>query len=599
MNLGFIGREDYVVTTDEREWNVRSFSISFENASFFEIIDSAFATPARYVEEIFVRLSILESESSKGTHRFVFNPLFDVHRVVVEQVISVLKYLKPFDGLTIVADEDGIPAGYLIPDAVAGESAHLLSLLSTVDAALDARFCQLAFGIETRCVEPPRLKLAAPGLTYSNGFAYKSNRDIFRWTTERAVQLLELHPVEARGGLPLSAVMPHHAGDVLFFCLADRGVKSRFSRIVVNRTYCDIVVDNGPGLVIVPIDRPVINRSGELLRDNAMPDNVYFNAFKDILPDDSLYYYCRPSRDYNATKFHLIDHFAFAMGARFSSKDRLLTRCMRFAEHVPQAAVYGRTLKVLLHFDAGWPLKIYPRKDQERLIGMLQALGYTVTVLAADPETFPMCDATVFRSYVQLKELLSQHDIIVGMDSFPAHYAAHVLGLPTICLFSSTRPDNSNAPKALNYAALEKGLSCRPCYGNARCPLFAVSHCLNFSAPEDVVAEVGKILAGVEEGASYAGMTTSALLQEALGPEVITRRPSIEIRRLDLKHMALKALVHRTILCRFYRLVLLLREFASVVERDGILQAGLRTKQFLVKITRRWWNRVSVRSISN
>jgi hypothetical protein len=593
MKLGVIGSSQYQIADDGRQWDLYSFIISQHRLSFFEMLDSAFATPARYIEEIFVRLCRLDRDTPLRSRKFVFNPLFDANELVIMQVVSALRDMAPFDGVTILIDVDGLPAGYLLPGEIDAEDALFLSLLSAVNGEIDAALCRLLFQVDVQCVPVPRLALIAPGQAYSNGFAYKPNRDIYKWTAERAIELLRSTPAKTRETLPITAIMPHHAGDVLFFALACNGTEPRFSRVAVNRAYRDIVADNAPQLAIVSIDETIINRSGEFQQDKATPENVYFHSFKDGLPKDSLYYYCRPSRDYNATSFNLIDHYAFAVGGRFYTEDRLLTGRTRAVPKCIPRTNATEPVRVLLHFDAGWPLKIYPRPHQDRLIDLLQNRGYSVTVLASDPGAYVKCDATTFKGYWAFKELLEKHQFLIGMDSFPAHYAAHVQGVPTICLFSSTRPDNSNAPSALNYASMEAGLRCRPCYGVAKCPLYGAPTCRNFVEPERVFAEMERILAEASNALLHKGnVPLISKTEQDCSVLTIELQPS-KIRRISLNHIYMKIFLHRVILRRVRHLSLLVREFSSVAERDGLLHASLRTLHFLTKITRRWKNNLS------
>lgn len=259
MRLGVISDSHYLVTDLAREWKLHSFTISPDVLSFSKLFHSAFATPARYVQEIFLRLGALD-DGKKHSAKFVFNPLFDGSQldILILLVLAALKEAAPFDGITVLADRDGLPAGYLFPPQLDTEDARFLPLLSTVDAEIDANLCRLLFQTEARCLQIPRLSLAR---TSHNGFIYEENRPIYRWVAERAMALLKTKP--SRNGIPFTAVMPHHAGDVLFFTLAFNQVRPPIHRIVVNKAYQDIVDDNAPGLAVLSIDAPLINRNDE------------------------------------------------------------------------------------------------------------------------------------------------------------------------------------------------------------------------------------------------------------------------------------------------------------------------------------------------
>lgn len=579
MRLGVVSDSRFVIADAPGGWEIHSFAISPDALSFSKLFHSAFATPARYVQEIFLRLGALDKSEGRG-EKFVFNPLFDSSRLDILLVLAALKEAPPFDGITLLTDKDGLPAGYLLPPWLDTEDARFLTLLSTVDGEVDATLCRLLFRTETRCL--PVLRLALARAQY-NGFIYEENRDIYRWVAERAIALLRTKP--SRSGIPFTAIMPHHAGDVLFFTLAFNRVRPLIDRIAVNRAYRDIVDDNATGLAVLPIEAPLINRSDKFRQGKVTTEGSYFHSIKDELPEDSFYAYCRPSRDYNVSLFHLIDHFAFALGRRFCAGENLLAR------HMPGPALFqpetltGAPIRILLHFDGGWPLKVYPKPQQERLIDLLRTKGYAVTVLAGGDRDYPNCAVTTFQGYAQFKALLQTQHLIVGMDSFPTHYAAHVLGLPTLCLFASTRPENSDAPGALNYARLEEGLRCRPCYGIAHCPLYGVPHCRNFVSPEIVAAAVEQMVKGVrkEEGSQPKVPVIEA--EERCLPDP-GEQPE-KVKRISLSHLRLKVALTWAVLPYLSYLSLLYREFAATVRMDGFLLASLRALRFLRKTLRR------------
>lgn len=576
MRLGVISDSHYLVTDLVQEWDLHSFTISPDILSFSKLFHSAFATPARYIQEIFLRLGTLD-EGKRCDAKFVFNPLFDSSQLDILLVLAALKEAAPFDGITIPVDRDGLPAGYLLPPRMDADDARFLTLLSTVDAEIDAKLCHLLFQTEARCLPVPHLTLAK---TQHNGFIYEENRHIYRWVTEQAIAVLRTK--SSRSGIPFTAVMPHHAGDVLFFTLAFNQVRPPIHRIAVNKAYQDIVSDNAPGLAVLSIDALPINRSDELQRGKVTPEGVHFHTIKAMLPEDSFYVYYRPSRDYNVSLFHLIDHFAFALGRRFCSEKNLLAR------HKPGPNLYqpetpaNAPVRILLHFDGGWPLKVYPKPQQERLIELLRAKGYVVTILAGGDRDYSNCTVTSFQGYAQFKALLQSQHLMVGMDSFPAHYAVHVQGLPTICLFASTRPENSDAPGASNYVRLEEGLRCRPCYGIARCPLYGGADCHNFVSPETVAATVVQMM---KAGWKKEGRPSIPTPDELHLP-VPGEQPA-KAKRLSLRHLQLKVALSRAVLPHLRYLALLYREYAAIVRKDGFLLANLQSLRFLRKALRK------------
>lgn len=586
IRIGVIHRHRFVPAGGEHDWEFSSFAIGADAIDFWRIFDSAFATPSRYVQEMFLRLARLEAGGGRGA-KLVFNPLFEATWLTIAQVLAALDARASFQGMAVFADQDGLPAAYLFPSGFTAADSRFLTLLSAADAGTDAELCRRLFFCDVRLFTVARLSLAR---VLHNGFVYEENKGIYQWTAERAKAMLEplaglplSEAISRRNAIPFTAVMPHHAGDVLFFALAWNRVETHVGRLAVNKTYCDIAADLAPGLALLPIEQPPANRSDDFRQGKVTPEHDYFRAFRDGLPGNSFYYYCRPSRDYNLTRFHLIDHFAFALGRRSCVAENLLSRQCPVVPFKPD--IPAEPVRVLLHFDAGWSLKVYPKDAQEHLIDLLHAKGCRITVLAGTTYEHPKCRVTTFRGYGPFKELVKSHHILVGMDSFPSHYAAHVLGLPTICLFASTRPENSDAPSALNYARLEKGLSCRPCYGIARCPANGKDYCGNFVGPEVVAAEVVRMLESVRKQLDGAPAT----ILRQVGDDCLPAEPegAFRVKRISLRHLRAKVLVLGFFLPYGRYGALLYREFSAAVKREGVLSAVFRALRFLRKVARR------------
>jgi hypothetical protein len=83
--------------SEENSGSFHTFSIAPDRPSWSRIPDSAFATPARYVQEIFWRLTQVDALPSEGM-RFVFNPLFATTRASILTVIAVLRSTKELSG---------------------------------------------------------------------------------------------------------------------------------------------------------------------------------------------------------------------------------------------------------------------------------------------------------------------------------------------------------------------------------------------------------------------------------------------------------------------------------------------------------------------
>jgi len=586
FRIGIIHRSNLAVINDrEQKWEIASFNFASEVLSFCGIFDSAFATPSRYVQEILLRLFDLEM-GIEPCEKFVFNPTFEATSLGISQVLNAVEQLPSAQSISILTDMDGLVVGYLFASGIKRSDAHFLTLLSAIDGEIDAEFCRRLYSSNVDCHIVDRLSLKR---AQHNGFAYEENKDIYRWTAERAIDALSQVAGDHREAashfaenIKFTAIMPHHAGDALFFALAWHGTKTRINSLAINGLYSEIVSEVAPELTLEPIGLPPANRGEDIQQGKVMRDSDYFHTIKDTLPRNGFYYYCRPSRDYNRTKLHLIDHFAFALGRQSYATNSLLSH--RHLPTKPKVSAGASPLRVLLHFDAGWPLKVYPHDAQESLIDLLANMGYQITVLAAKSRAHPKCHVTTFKNYEFFKELVKGHHMLVGMDSFPVHYAAHILDLPAICLFSSTRPENSNAPSASNYVYLEKGLLCRPCHGVARCPLYGVQNCRNFATPETVAEEVVRLLNCEQENGSPPAMVFSS--DEYCKLDL--QKPKGKVLAISLNHVKLRVFIFSNILPLLNYFSLLHTEYMASVNSDGFLQANVRTLRFLRRTLHRF-----------
>ena len=436
--------------------------------SFESIPDSAYATPARYLLEMARRLR----ERHPNGRIILINPLYDLDIIHFLKVVALMQTDCPATGNFIIAEATGRPLAYIFDSSI---TEFTLSLVSTVNAALDSNLLSKLLGEPMQLITVKwRLGIA----TRYNRFYSVANFEIYCWLAQHA--LTHFHSNEPQ--LPtITAIMPYHAGDAIFFALATTRTESCIKGVAICMDYADIVEQHAPELSIVYINMPSLSCNGRTISE----EDYFLHHLKAALPEKNLYSYLRPSGDYSRTSFHLIDHFAFALGASPRCADDLVWSHSR-----PPRKPVQSPARILLHFDAGWPMKIYPGDEQKRLIDLLLAEGCRVTVLARTDAQYTNYRSVAFHNYPELLDLIIEHDIIVGMDSFPAHLAAHSVGLPTICLFSSTRPENSNAPHSPYYAYLEKGLPCRPCYAKTHCPVYGGSKCRNFASPEDVVLKI-------------------------------------------------------------------------------------------------------------
>ena len=505
----FQGKEAEIQPTSAR--GITLFEISTEELSFFKIFHSAFATPGRYVMEIFLRLSSLDEDSAQGS--FIFNPFFNIPHDVVDKILDVLQLCHDTSGIRVLCDKQGVPLGYLLPQRVSIAEARYLSLLSTMDAEIDAQFLRNAFLAETECIYVNSFTLNKKKA--DNGFYYnKYFERIFTWSAESAIKalstqqgcrmdndmLMSLGPADLlrlnrkRDSIPFVAIMPHHAGDVLFFALVLKRYKTYFNKIVINKWYADIIRDCAPGITPVILDLlPPIREGNMKTEEEYFWDVAAFLSGNDI--NNNFYYFCRPSRDYQISAFHLIDHFAFALGSSLVSNSSL--SCNRLDKtNIPPKEVQG-PLRILLHFEGGWPLKIYPKKYQQALMQKFRSAGFEVTILTSNTEYAGTYHTERYKDLAQFKELLSSHHLLIGLDSFPVHYAAHIAAYPTICLFGNTKPVNSNAHASQRYVFLENNLGCAGCGGFNKCPINRKTNCDNFPNPERIFKAAVAMLNGL------------------------------------------------------------------------------------------------------
>jgi hypothetical protein len=154
------------------------------------------------------------------------------------------------------------------------------------------------------------------------------------------------------------------------------------------------------------------------------------------------------------------------------------------------------------------------------------------------------------------------------MDSFPSHYCAHMLGLPTLCLFANTKPVNSDATASEHYMFLEQALSCRPCYATVHCPVYGGIECRNFSPPTMVADQVEALLIGAARTHQY---TTSTDIFPA------RNRIHLHLRFVEIQARVASAMPPSSFL------MTLLSELVRAIRREGLIAAIRRSGRFLAK----------------
>ncbi len=481
-------------------WRTRNFRISPDRIGDGDLFDSCVAPPSRYLLEMYRRVSTM-ARDPRG-RLFLLNPLPLLRRDETLLILAALRRIETEpaqDGLVLVlCDKANLPVAYLFPQSLI-DDARFLILLSCSDAALDATALGMLYscGSETRCLD------ISVSLANCNGFyggkylrpneiCCRNAIDVLQacWTTTGAAG--DQARRACRDSIPLFAFVSHHAGDVLFATLAARSTAAMFQGLAIHRDYSAICRQAGLPVALLEFEGPVAHRGGYRHDDPEQFVDVF-----PTLPSDRFYVYARTSRDYNVSDHHLIDHYAFVLGAPLATPTEIDDGQPLVAAPAEPDSASSETRsdrKILLHFDAGWPLKIYPRQWQTALVELLLQHGYALTLLDGTGDVSG-CRRERFESLAQFEWLLAEHDLLIGMDSFPAHYASLVRQTPTLCLFSSTHPVHSRTRQSPRYQWLSAQLDCTPCRAYQVCPRFGGELCRNFLPPDEVWRHVEALLA--------------------------------------------------------------------------------------------------------
>lgn len=291
------------------------------------------------------------------------------------------------------------------------------------------------------------------------------------------------------GDAEVWAFMPHHAGDVLLVADILRSTPCGVKGLIVNRRYQAIasrLVPNLPLLLLDP-DPPSLGRfaaSGHPMNDEA---RYLEEAVLPNLPPNVVPVWLRPLRGYQEAASTVSAQLAFVLSSPRGMWRWPLAPAAKPAE--PIATLQQRQhegLRVLLHLDGGWPLKVVGNDWIEEILARFAQQGWSASILSdrALPTSAPVYR---FKDLDTLDRLLDAHDVLVGADSFPVHYANIHREMPTICLFGPTSLRNLASARP-NYRALSAGFDCSPCGARALCPRYGGEVCRNFAMPAEVIA---------------------------------------------------------------------------------------------------------------
>lgn len=452
------------------------------------LIYSFAATPARYLE---AGLQKIISE--------VTQPIFLINSLAAYTELTwhlVLENLQMIDKTqcTVFGSQNDIPLGIYIPGNCLASFAvpNRLRYMSCVSAALDRTFL-LSNGIATNLLTIERDSQFNQA---SGAFVNAEHLTLYKtiaahYVNAKMLQKHENKPVKI-------AVMPYHAGDVLMACVALQQIQHDFNRIMVNRCYTDIVKRILPEMIV-----EVINSDPPLRGHNVDSDEVshYNNEalyfLKEIYPKiplDAMVYYARPTRDPNIADFQHVDQwrFAFQNGYEISLADD----DNQFSITLPRPVQKS----ILLHFDGGWPIKVYPHHYQLALTQLLKQANYKITVISDKALSLPVDGFVNFTNLAHLETLMRSHHLFLGMDSFPAHFATRVLKHPSIVLFASTKRSIVAKENSRLLYADDNHLPCQPCHSWDKCPAFQDDYCHNFFTPQQAFAAIENMFADIYKG---------------------------------------------------------------------------------------------------
>jgi 2-polyprenyl-3-methyl-5-hydroxy-6-metoxy-1,4-benzoquinol methylase len=470
-----------------------NFRIAPHRLSAVDMLDSVFASPGRYTAEMLRRL-VRHERSPEGY--IVVNPRFAPSLEALNQAIDVAHRHRASRDVMVVHDRHGRIAATWFRHGIEDADVPTLSALSALDPAVDRALLEAAFGWTTGVVGCE----ADFGGVDGNGFLLGSFDPVASafpavMAVEALGELVRAHGhQEARRRVRQVAVLPFHAGDILFLCQALQA-DPLASAIVVLREYADIVREVAPWLEVFELEAPAPGRDGYqppneqvLLVD--MVKKARAQAARKGQRLDGVFHLMRPLRDYARTSFHLRQAAWFALGGDAEQEADIWPQWRTQPRQLRNTR--GRRERVVVHFDGGWSLKSFPYAHRQPLVSLLRDAGFHATVLGKPDPRLVGCDFEPFTSVGKFRELLTDSAAVVGVDSFPAHYAVHQ-GVPTLHLFGSTHPRNSEYPASSLTATLHHIQPCVPCGHPTTCKLDQSDTCRAFSSPHDIVAALLRI----------------------------------------------------------------------------------------------------------
>lgn len=493
LAAGLVAPYPYII--NEPGTTVVQFRITADRLSDTELMDSAAASPGRYVGEMMKRLRCLLPDAQAC---LVFSPRLAITAPIIELVLARMNQVDlAAEPACVFSARSGVPVAYLVRAAEIDSCPVVhFGLLSTDLAALDHNFLAATFGA-AKHVEVSALTQNIPE---ENGFILHRNSALHDPTWWAIEQLLrDPTPVGRRKMLASGervAVLGFHAGDILFLLQALALEHTSFHCVIVPPDYADIVAYLRPDLLCRVVEHPVPHRAGYHVSDEpaVLRDFIAQLQIKSVYCG-SFFHIIRPFfRIYSASRNHLREQLAFALGGAGYH----LRKLPKLSPPIERdyALMRPQPGRVIVQFDAGWELKEFPNDRRGEFLDLLIDSGYAPVILGHAEPSHPAVASVPYTDLANFRLLLGSAVALIGSDSFPAHFAT-AYGIPTITLFGNTKSANSRGLESLRYRYLQRSLPCIPCNRTTGCAIDNGSSCLAFPRGTEVLDALRSMVAPI------------------------------------------------------------------------------------------------------
>lgn len=448
-------------------------------SSPFNLMHSMACSHSLYLEAL-----LHKAQSLTNDHLFLLNPLVQFSVFPWTSCLSWLQKISK-EQPTLLLAKNNIPLGILIPreEIKTILTKPVLRFLTLTDAFLDLKLLQSVSEKFNHTVMDEEILLTCHKHLNVTPHSFLPKCQALHYLQACQKGIHSQTPDE------MIAIMPYHAGDVLFFCLAMNETSHHFTYVGVNKAYYEIAKKILKNVRILCFEKDPAHRGGNSDSskiEHHNEDLLYFDQYLyPLIPKNWAFYYFRPWRPHDSSKFHFKDQWKAALS--HESIDLIPN------EQVFPLTLSTREKRILIHFGGGWGLKIYPKSFQKSLCHLLMDNDYKITLLLDKPQETWGCQSHLFSSLEHLESLIKAHDLLVGMDSFPGHFSANYLNHPTLMLFASTCADNASSFHSPFYQQIHHGFNCSPCGEPDYCRRFLTTTCANFSLPQEVFQTIQKM----------------------------------------------------------------------------------------------------------